>query len=298
MKFIFVVLCIFAAVYAVAADFRVLQQQLAEATNDVDGTVGIALISDAGDTVTVNDEHHYPLMSVMKLHQAIYIAHYLHENGLDIDHTINVRENDLKPDTYSPLRDSFPQGAAISVGQLLKYTLQLSDNNACDILFDISGGPKATDSYIRSCGGLHDFAITVTEDDMHRDTSLCHANYTTPLEAARLISKLCNGQFGDTPGLQFVKSTLAGCLTGTERIPKGVGDTKATILHKTGTSDCDSHGKWTAINDVAHVTLPDGTSYSLAVFAKDSYGSYAEIEHAIARISAIVYAHMAAQCAP
>lgn len=290
MRIILLVMSIIAAAYAVAADSHALKQRLNDAINGLNATVGIAVITGNGDTVTINNEQHYPLMSVMKLHQAIYLAHFLHHNGWNIDHCIKVEKNDLKPDTYSPLRDSIPEGtASITIGELLRYSLQLSDNNACDILFNLSGGPIATDSYIRNYGKIHDFAITATEDDMHRDTALCRANYTTPLEAAHLIDQLQDGAFADTPQLQFVRNTLAGCHTGTERIPKGIDCEAAIIMHKTGTSDCDTNGKWTAINDVAHVKMPDGRSYALAVFIKNSYESYAENERTIALISSIVF---------
>ena len=259
------VMSIIAAAYAVAADSHALKQRLNDAISGLNATVGIAVITGNGDTVTINNEQHYPLMSVMKLHQAIYLAHFLHHNGWSIDHYTKVEKNDLKPDTYSPLRDSIPEGtASITIGELLRYSLQLSDNNACDILFNLSGGPAATNSYIRNYGKIHDFAITATEDDMHRDTALCRANYTTPLEAARLIDQLQDGAFADTPQLQFVRNTLAGCHTGTERIPKGIDCEAAIIMHKTGTSDCDANGKWTAINDVV-TSLPQGSDINDAL---------------------------------
>ena len=177
MRIILLVMSIIAAAYAVAADSHALKQRLNDAINGLNATVGIAVITGNGDTVTINNEQHYPLMSVMKLHQAIYLAHFLHHNGWNIDHCIKVEKNDLKPDTYSPLRDSIPEGtASITIGELLRYSLQLSDNNACDILFNLSGGPAATNSYIRNYGKIHDFAITATEDNMHRDTALCRAN--------------------------------------------------------------------------------------------------------------------------
>ena len=125
---------IIAAAHAVAADSCALKQRLNDAINGMNATVGIAVITGNGDTVTINNEQHYPLMSVMKLHQAIYLAHFLHHNGWNTDHCIKVEKNDLKPDTYSPLRDSIPEGtASITIGELLRYSLQLSDNNACDM---------------------------------------------------------------------------------------------------------------------------------------------------------------------
>ena len=251
---------------------------------------GVAVMLPDGDTLSVNNNRRYPMLSVVKLPLGMAVADMMERRRLPLDTEVEVAKTDLVPDTYSPLRDARPDGGfQMTVEELLNYSLQLSDNNACDILFNLSGGPIATDSYIRNYGKIHDFAITATEDDMHRDTALCRANYTTPLEAARLIDQLQDGTFADTPQLQFVRNTLAGCHTGTERIPKGIDCEAAIIMHKTGTSDCDANGKWTAINDVAHVKMPDGRSYALAVFIKNSYESYAENERTIALISSIVF---------
>ena len=57
-----------------------LEQSLRRAIASVRGTVGIAVITDEGDTLTLNNGEPYPLMSVMKLHQAIYVAHWLSRN--------------------------------------------------------------------------------------------------------------------------------------------------------------------------------------------------------------------------
>ena len=45
----------------------------------------------------------------------------------------------------------------------------------------------------------------------------------------------------------------------------------------------------TALNDVAHVRLPDGRGYSLAVFIKNSWEDMEENERIMARVSARVY---------
>ena len=266
-----------------------LEQTLRQAIANVKATVGIAVITSEGDTVTVNNEERYPLMSVMKLHQALHVAHYLNQHGWNMDHQIKVEKTDLKPDTYSPLRDSYPEGITLSVGELLSYTLQQSDNNACDLLFKLTGGPQATDTYLRRHWQASRFAITATEEDMHRDLSLCQANYSTPLEAARLIHRLYTENTEEDVNLAFVRQTLFDCRTGLQRIPAGIDDRSVKLAHKTGTSDRNSSGRWTGINDVAYVQLPDGSGYSLAVFIKDSSEDYAENERVIARISSIVF---------
>ena len=282
-----VVTCIFLPLMAVCADAGKLHIELQQLVSKYDAMVGIALITDRGDTVTVNNDEHYPLMSVMKLHQAVYVAHCLDSLGLDMGYEICVNKEDLKPNTYSPLRDRYPDGGiTLTVGELLCYTLQHSDNNACDLLFDRFGRPAAVDAYVRSLG-FAEFAISATEDDMHRDAELCHSNCSTPLEAARYIDWLYNGCYGGV-NLQYVRQVLLDCRTGLQRIPAGVpADVK--VAHKTGTSDCDALGRWVAVNDVAYVILPDGRNYSLVVFVGNAGEDFAAVEQLIANISREVY---------
>ncbi len=170
---------------------------------------------------------------------------------------------------------------------MLEYTLKLSDNNACDILFKLTSGPQATDSCIRSIG-ITDFAITATEDDMHRDISKSYDNCTSPLSAASLINDLFIKADGTNSKIQFIRQTMLDCNTGLARIPKGIG-TDAKIAHKTGTGVRNSQGRWIGTNDVAHIMLPDGSHYSLAIFVKDSFETPETNEAIIAEISSAIY---------
>lgn len=282
---------------AAGADGGELRQELRQLLSGYDARVGVAVVAGCGDTVTVNNDGHYPLMSVVKLHQAIYVAHCMDSLGRGMDYEVYIAPGDLTPGTYSPLRDRYPQGdITMTVGELLLYTLQQSDNNACDIMFARFGNPSAVDAYIRGIG-FDDCAISVTEDDMHRDPALCHANYSSPLEAARLIGWLmrASGQQGNGSGnLQFVRNALLGCRTGLQRIPDGLPP-DAIVAHKTGTSDRDATGRWTAINDVAHITLPGGCGYSLAVFVKDSGETFDVTEQIISSVSHAVAIFMQRQ---
>ena len=288
-KIILLMLGIWSTIVAGSASVKALEPALRKLIDEYDATVGVAFIADCGDTVTVNNDARYPLMSVMKLHQAVYVAHCLRQGGRGMEVTVEVEKGDLPAGTYSPLREKFPEGGVtLTVGQLLEYTLQLSDNNACDLLFKRFGGPAEVDACIRALG-IGDFAIAATEADMHRDSQLCHANYSTPLAAARLIDRLFRTDTVGNAEMKFIASTLAGCHTGLQRIPCGVGDSLAVVAHKTGTSDRDARGRWTAINDVAHVVLADGRSYSLAVFVADSGESMEKTEEIIARISRAVF---------
>lgn len=54
-----------------------LETQLKQAIKDKKAEIGIAVIINGKDTVTVNNDIHYPLMSVFKFHQALALADYM-----------------------------------------------------------------------------------------------------------------------------------------------------------------------------------------------------------------------------
>ena len=185
MRSFILLLCLIPTI--ICAQNLSLEDQLKQAIKGKKAEIGIAVIIDGKDTVTVNNDIHYPLMSVFKFHQALALADYMGKKKQSLDTRLPIKKSDLKPDTYSPLRDKYPQGGIeMSIADLLRYTLQQSDNNACDILFNYQGGPEAVNRYIHSLG-VRECAIVGTETAMHEDLNLCYQNWTTPLAAAELL---------------------------------------------------------------------------------------------------------------
>ena len=270
-------------------------------THDAD--IGIAVITDRGDTVCVNNGRRYPMNSVMKLYQAMAVADEMQRRRHRLDSMITVSWKEMEEDTYSPMRDRYPQGDfRISIADLLEYSLQQSDNNACDILFRHVVGIAETDIYIRDLG-ISGFAISATEADMHADTSLVNSNWNHPLAAAMLINRLftepvfgnCGKEHNniqrkcDNIYKRFLMETLNGCTTGENRLAKPLLPTNAVIGHKTGTGFPSADGRPQGINDVGFVRLPNGHSYSIAVFVKSSRYEMEETERLIADVSEIVW---------
>lgn len=173
----------------------------------------------------------------------------------------------------------------------MEYSLQLSDNNACDILFEHTGGPAATDRYVRSLG-LRNFAIAATEQQMHDDPQTCYENWSTPLEAAALLELLVTEQILTPTLREMIRQNLINCKTGADRLPKPLSGTGAVIGHKTGTSDRDERGIFAGTNDPGFVILPDGTRYTIAVFIKDSAENPETNARIIADISETVYRYV------
>ena len=269
-----------------------LEAKLQDIIKDKNAQIGIAVIINGKDTITVNNDTQYPLMSVFKFHQALAVANYLEQNKIPLTTPIYIRKTDLLSDTYSPLRDKYPQGDIyIAIGDLLAYTLQLSDNNACDILFKYIVGVKETDYYIRSLG-IKDFSISATEEAMHRDLQSCYKNWTTPLEMAKLLEIFITQPILSDDYKSFIKHTMIESKTGKNRLISPLLTTNAIVGHKTGTGDSDGRGRIIGMNDVGFIFLPDGQRYTIAVFVRDSEESSRATEKIIADISKAVYQHI------
>lgn len=270
----------------------VLQRELAAVAARCRAEVGIAAIIDHADTVLVNNGAEYPLMSVFKLHQTLFVLDRLQAGGRSLDEPIRIRRRELLPDTHSPLRDRFPEGdVTLPVRELLRYTMQQSDNNACDVLFRRFGGPRAVERYWRR-RGLRTLRIRHNEARMHRNPACCYANRTSPLEAVRLLEQLLSD--ARNPQLTELFALMERCETGRDRLAAPLFGTQAVIGHKTGTGDRNAAGCLIGVNDIGYVRLPNGRVYTIAVFVKDAEGSIEEAAAVIAEISARIFRYAGA----
>lgn len=257
--------------------------------------VGIAVIINSKDTIVINNKIEYPLMSVFKFHQSLAVAHTLEKQHISLDTLLHISRSELREDTYSPLHDKHPNGnLSISIKELLEYTLLLSDNNACDILFHRILDTKRTKAYIQTVTSAP-FDIIATEEDMHRDMQCCYKNWSSPLAAVQLLEALLYHKAVGEAYQSFITNTMVQCKTGENRI-SACNYPKGTIIgHKTGTSDKNTHGEIIGVNDIGFIILPDGQHYSLAIFIKDSNETLNKSEQIISTASQLVYTHIITQ---
>lgn len=272
-----------------------LKDSLENIVREYPGEIGVALLTDCGDTVVVNDEDKYPLMSVFKLHQSISICHLFELCGMTTDTIVGIGREQLNPDTWSPmLKDYSGDSISISVGELIRYALIQSDNNASNYLFENIESVTDADCFISTLIPRETFRLAVTEADMWSNHVLCYENHSSPLGAACLMNRLFTDSIISTRNRDFICAALRECKTGSDRIVEPLADKEGvTVAHKTGSGFRDEHGVLSAHNDVAFVELPDGRHYTLAVLVKDFNGSEKQAAQAISRISAVVYSALA-----
>lgn len=254
------------------------------------GEIGVAVIINNADTIVVNDKRIYPLMSVFKVHQALAICEDFDREGISLDTIMTLKRDELDQHTWSPmLKEHTEPAISLTVKELLRYTLTQSDNNASNYMFKELVNTAQTDSFIATIVPRQSFQIAYTEEEMSANHRKAYDNCTSPLGAAILINRLYTEGIVSPDKQSFITKTLEECTTGKDRIAAPLLDKDGvTIGHKTG-SGYKENGVLVAHNDMAYVCLPNGTSYTLAVFVKDFKGDEKQAAKVIARISGTVY---------
>ena len=249
------------------------------------GHIGIAIIGPGtGDTLTFNGNDRFPMQSVFKFPLALAVLDRVDQGTFSLDQRIHLTKDQLTPNTWSPLRDKYPEANVdVTLNELLSYTVSKSDNNGCDILFGLIGGPGVVNRYIHAQGG-QDISIVATEAEMHKDWSVQFRNWSSPSAMALLLQKFWNGDILSRTSTAYLRKLMTGTTTGPNKL-KGLLPAEAVVAHKTGYSGTDSKGTTAATNDVGVVIFPDGRYFIIAVFVSNSSADEKTNDAVIAQIA-------------
>ena len=208
--------------------------------------VGVC-VKKGGTESGINATSRFPMYSVMKFPQALYIADYLTKNNIELNAEVSVRKDELMQDTWSPMLNTFEGERSFTYAELLTLSLQQSDNNACDILFEQCGGPRKVEKYI-----------------MHANPALSNKNWCTPQSMVALLDWFI-AHHNDNEPLRYIWKLMEECQTGKDRLPAAV-PTSAKVVHKTGTGYPLPSGQPSGICDVGIIILNHGQQFPIAVF--------------------------------
>ncbi|HEY8935082.1 MAG TPA: class A beta-lactamase, subclass A2 [Cyclobacteriaceae bacterium] len=259
-----------------------LRQKIEKITSARSATIGVAL-SGSGDTLTIHGNQHFPMQSVYKFHLALAILDQVDKGKLFLDQKIRIEKSDLHENTWSPLRKDHPDdNVYIPLSKLLQYTVSLSDNNGCDILFRLLGGPGKVNDYIHTLG-CKDVSIVATEEQMHKEWNVQYANWGTPRMALELLQKFYEGAILSKKSHDFLWQLMVESVK-SERL-KGLLPNETIVAHKSGTSDTNENGITAAVNDIGIIITPDKKPIFIAIFVSDSKETASDNEKIIAEIA-------------
>ncbi|WP_418124152.1 CGA/CIA family class A beta-lactamase [Chryseobacterium sp. PTM-20240506] len=271
------------------AQHTALEQKINSIINDKKATVGVSVLEMENQSLySKSGDKKLPMQSVFKFHIAATVLNFVDKGKLLLHQKILVKKSDLLEDTWSPLREKYPNGnIELPLSEIIDFTVAQSDNNGCDILLRLIGGTDTVQKFMDT-KGIKNFQIRFNEDEMHKDWNAQYQNYSSTNSIVQVLKKFYKGQLLSRKSTDYLMKVMLGTKTGTnkliEQLPKNT-----PVAHKTGSSGKNKDGLTGAENDMGIVTLPNGKHYAIAVFVSNSMETEAANCKIISDISKAVW---------
>ncbi|UKB81385.1 CGA/CIA family class A beta-lactamase [Chryseobacterium sp. MEBOG07] len=252
------------------AQTSILEQKIDSILKNKKATVGVSVLGfENGFKYDKNADKKLPMQSVFKFHIAAAVLNFVDQGKLSLDQKIVLNKSNLLENTWSPLRDKYPEGSAgIPLSEVIEYTVAKSDNNGCDILLKLLGGTQTVQKFMDS-KGVKGFQIKYNEEAMHKDWNVQYENYSTTKSAVDVLKKFYDGKLLSKKSTEYLMKVMLSTSTGlnkmVEQLPKNT-----PVARKTGASGKNKTGLTGAENEIGIVTLPNGKHYALTVFVSKS----------------------------
>ena len=183
-----------------AQSIDALKQQIQAVIDGKKAKVGVAINGhNQGDMLSIHGQDPFPMQSVFKFHIALVVLAEVDKGNLSLDQKITIKKSQLLPGLWSPIRKKYPEGATLSLREIIEYTVALSDNVGCDALLRLLGKPEDVEAYFARLG-FKDFEVKINEETMQSNWDLQFLNWTTPEESNRILAA-----FYETKGDYFPK---------------------------------------------------------------------------------------------
>lgn len=247
-----------------------LEQKINSTIKGKKATVGISVLNfENGFKYHKNAEKKLPMQSVFKFHIAAAVLDFVDKGKLSLDQKISLNKSNLLENTWSPLRDKYPNGnVEVPLSEIIEFTVAKSDNNGCDIMLKLLGGTQTVQKFMDS-KGVKGFQIKYNEEAMHKDWNVQYENYSTTSSAVQTLKKFYDGKLLSKKSTDYLMKVMLSTSTGlnklVEQLPKNT-----PVARKTGASGKNDAGLTGAENEIAIVNLPNGKHYAIAVFVSNS----------------------------
>lgn len=287
----------FALLCVLSCSFTAYGSSIESLKTDIDtflkskqATVGVAIFDQKGESlISINGDKRLPMQSVFKYHIAVAFLQQVDQGKWSLEDKVTITPEDLDNGLWSPIRKKYPKGGDLTLAEIIKYTVAVSDNVGCDVLIRMLGGPKALEAYFHKVG-IKDIAIKYNEELMQMVWERQFENWTTANAANKALNKfyMNNDQLLSDESHLFLWNVMKSSKTGSKTIRAGVPE-GTVVAHKTGHSGKNSEGITAAQNDIGIVFLPNGEHYYLSVLVSDSRETSEKNKKMISHISHLAW---------
>lgn len=291
-----------------------LADEIARFEKATGGSIGVGSIHlESGRSFYYNQNIRYPMASTYKVPIAVQLLSRIEKGEIQLSDMTQIEKSDLHPGSGTISRLLDDPGVILSLHNLLKLMLLISDNSATDLCLKAAGGSAAVTQKMREIG-IGDIDVSrptfvaianylgvtsVKEDQPYSDEDVVkemrqltkehrdHAaeafskdlqDTSTPQAMAQLLQKIWNREILSEENSKLLLDIMRRCQTGKERI-KGILPSQTTVYHKTGTIGATT-------NDVGIIELPsDAGNVVTVIFIKDAEVDNDKSEEIIAQVA-------------
>ncbi|RTE93254.1 class A beta-lactamase [Bradyrhizobium sp. LVM 105] len=186
---------------------------------------------------------------------------------------------------YAPVARQNLAAGTMSVAEMCKAIVELSDNTCANLLLARIGGPAALTAFWRSIGD-NTSRLDHNEPELNRSPPGNPQDTTTPAAMAGNLRRLVVGDALSPASRALLTEWMVNCKTGANRLRGGL-PASWTIGDKTGNNGKD------AACDIAVVWPKPDTPILIAAYVQGGAPNAAQIEAAFARIGRTVAARLA-----
>jgi beta-lactamase class A len=262
-----------------AAGSTDLTATLAELEKKSKGRLGCAILLPSGERVAHRAEERFPMCSTFKFLAASLILQRVDEGKEQLDRRVPFTKSDLVP--YSPETKKHA-GGSMTVAELSKAALTLSDNTAANLLLASFGGPPAITAFARTLGDKVT-RLDRNETSLNEGTPGDPRDTTTPNAMLGNLQRVLFGEVLKPSSRRQLTEWMLANTTGAAKFRIGLpSDWK--VADKTGAGDHGSN------NDIGVLWPPEGKPIFIASYLTETTIStdernaiHAEIARAIAK---------------
>ncbi len=260
------------------------RRELAKLEKRIGGRLGVALTDAKGGIALAHrGDERFAMCSTFKAPLAFALFDAADKGQVDVKKSFAVTEEDLVP--YAPfVEEQIAAKKMVTLEQLAKATVKLSDNAAANLILKAIGGPEAFTNFVRRRGD------TVTRLDriepfLNENKVGDPRDTTSPIAFAQLMHGMMSGK-SRLANWSIVYDAMASSKTGLGRIRLGL-PYGWPVGNKTGTA-----GDGLAYNDVA-IFWPSFAGYGgdqplfLTVYTDRPTASAALVDRTIAEVAKI-----------
>lgn len=230
-----------------AAPADQLAAELAKIEARSKGRLGVAVLLPSGERIQHRGEERFPMCSTFKFLAASLVLARVDAGKEHLDRAVSFSKSDLV--TYSPETEKHA-GGSMTIAELCKAALTLSDNTAANLLLASFGGPPAVTSFARSIGDPVT-RLDRTETTLNEATPGDPRDTTTPNAMVRNLQRILLGNVLKPASRKQLTEWMLANTTGKPKFVAGLpSDWK--VADKTGSG---GHG---SNNDIGVLYPPAG----------------------------------------